>query len=264
MKWSTRILLSMAVLLVAGMLASNIILKKVYDKVDKNDSYWTFDKVLDQHFKYLKITGGNITQIGFEQSPNCSVRISNDWRHGHEKEKLFTASVSNDTLCIRFTFVSQDEGERFWMKRTTLVRIFSPELLYVEEFNSNFEMYKLKQKNIDVNISGRSNFEMESFIRDLDTLHITQKDTSEVVFEMSPEYKPSLSKEDKMVSMLKSIPGLGRITTNESMTIASLTADLQGSSLLDVGHAQIGSTRLAIADSSAIIFSGGALRAYCK
>jgi hypothetical protein len=62
-------------MLVAGLLSSNMILKKEYDKVDKSDIYWTFGNILEQPFKYLKIKGGNITNIAFEQSSNYSVRV---------------------------------------------------------------------------------------------------------------------------------------------------------------------------------------------
>ena len=79
MKISTSILFTMLILLLAGMLCSNIILKKEYDKVDKSDLYWTYRKVLQQPFKYLKIKGGNITNIAFEQSNTYSVRVLEDW-----------------------------------------------------------------------------------------------------------------------------------------------------------------------------------------
>ena len=68
MKISTSILFTLLILLVAGMLCSNIILKNQYDKVDKSDLYWTYRKVAETPFKHLKITGGNITNIAFEQS----------------------------------------------------------------------------------------------------------------------------------------------------------------------------------------------------
>ena len=48
------------------------------------------------------------------------------------------------------------------------------------------------------------------------------------------------------------------------MRIGNLQANVEGYSLLDVGHAQIGSLGLVVADSSAIILSGGALGRYCK
>ncbi len=48
--------------------------------------------------------------------------------------------------------------------------------------------------------------------------------------------------------------------TTESFHINDLSANLQGYSILDVGHAQVDSLRLAIEDSSAIILSGGTLK----
>jgi hypothetical protein len=53
---------------------------------------------------------------------------------------------------------------------------------------------------------------------------------------------------------------LNDIKSDESMNINSVNANVQGYSVLDIGHAQIGSMRLNIADSSAIILSGGALK----
>jgi hypothetical protein len=251
MKWSTRILLMMLVVVVAGLLVSNIVMKKEYEKIDKNDIYWTYGKVLDQHFKYLKIEGGNTTKIAFEQSPNCSVRVLHDWQRVRENPvKTF---VSNDTLFIKFTYISTDEGEINWMKRLTLVRVFSPELLSVDGFNTNFEMFKIKQKNFTVNMSGKSTFEVESFIPNLDTLNISQKDSSEVVFEMSPEYK--LPETNAAIKVNGS-----EIKSTEAMTIQYLNASVQGNSLLDIGHAQINSMKLNIADSSGIILSGAALK----
>ena len=68
------------------LLSSNIILKKEYDKVDKTDIYWTYENVLQQPFKYLKITGGNGSRIAFEQSPKYSVRILQEWKRYHNGE----------------------------------------------------------------------------------------------------------------------------------------------------------------------------------
>lgn len=44
------------------------------------------------------------------------------------------------------------------------------------------------------------------------------------------------------------------------MAIKSVNAKIQGYSVLNLGHAQIDSLYLNIADSSAVILSGGALR----
>jgi hypothetical protein len=267
MKLSSRILLSMLVILVAGLLLSNIVLRKEYNKIDKGDLYWNYTTVFSQSFKYLKIEGGNDTRIAFEQNKNFSVRILNDWERFHPP--LVQSLVKDDTLFIKFIYKSNNPGEKDWMRSANLVRIFSPELLSVEGFNTNFEMYKLKQKSIAVNMSGRSKFEIESMIPALDSISVSQKDSSQVVFEMSPDYK---SKKGENVSVKKGLqihfgdetaaPGDGstEIKSDEAMTIFSLNAIVQGYSILDVGHAQIQSLQLNIADSSAIILSGGTLK----
>lgn len=259
MKWTSRILLAIFLLLIAGLFASNIALKKEYDKVDKNDSYWTYGKVSEDHFKFLKIEGGNLTHIAFEQSPNCSVRILQDWQRNHENP--IKSHVLNDTLFVKFDYVPREDWEKNWMKWITVVRIFAPELQSVEGVNTNFEMFKLKQKSISVNMSGRSNFEIESFLPDMDSIHVVQRDSAEVVFEMSPEYKQPKMDEGQTPKriILNTLLNETRRST-VSMTIRSLDADIKGYSILDVGHAQIENLKLNITDTSAIVLSGQALR----
>ena len=264
MKISNTILFTMLILLITGMLCSNIILKKEYDKVDKSDLYWTYRKVSQTPFKYLKITGGNITHIAFEQSNTCSVRVLEEWTRYHKGN--ITTVVKNDTMFVDFSFVPQNEIEKNWLKNITPVRIFCPQLLSIEGFNTNFEMFKMNQKSYRVSMTGRSAFEVESMVPNLDSLNITLKDSSEVVFEMSPEYKaaPANKKNGKITAFdaHEVIAAINQevIKSKEAMWIQSLTASVEGVSLLDVGHAQIGSMQLQIADSSGILLSGGALK----
>ena len=268
MKFTSKVLLALAVILIGALLSSNIILKREYDKVDKSDIYWNYHKILQQPFKYLKITGGNGTRIAFEQSQHYSVRILQEWERYHGGE--IKARVANDTLYINFDFVPPTPYDIFYLKNTTTVRIFSPELLSFDGFNTNFEMYQMKQKSMNVNITGRSKFEIESMLRSMDSITVFQRDSSEVVFEMSPDYKPVKATEKEKpvtVTIGSAPPGLSSLTQIESpeaMSIKSVNADIQGYSLLDLGHAQIDSLQLKIADSSAIILSGGALRKIMK
>ncbi|MDQ2719373.1 MAG: hypothetical protein M3Z26_06370 [Bacteroidota bacterium] len=266
MKFTSKVLLALLVVLIGGLLSSNIILKKEYDKVDKTDIYWNYEKVLQQPFKYLKITGGNGTKIAFEQSPKFSVRVLQEWKRWHNGE--LKAHVNNDTLFIDFDFVPANLYEKSWMKGITPVRIFAPQLLSINGFNNNFEIFKLKQKSIYVNMSGKSVFEVESMIPDMDSINVIQKDSASVEFEMSPDYK---SKKEMDSTINKGIQihfgdktielatGLDEIKSNEAMNINSVNANVQGYSILDLGHAQIQSLQLKIADSSAIILSGGVL-----
>jgi len=239
MKFTSKILVGLFILLIAGVLSSNIIMKREYDRVNKSDIYWTYDNVLEQPFKFLKITGGNGTKIAYEQNAESSVRILREWKTWFKGG--IKAHVSNDTLYINFDYKPENLYSKFWMENITTVRIFSPELLSVEGHNTNFEMFKLKQKSIRVSMTGKSKFELESMLSAFDSLTISQKDSSVVVFEMSPDYRSAF-------------------VNRETMSMQFVKAQLEGYTLLDLGHAQISSLELKIADSSAIILSGSALK----
>ncbi|MEO8415717.1 MAG: hypothetical protein ABI472_18785, partial [Ginsengibacter sp.] len=216
--------------------------------------------------KYLKITGGNGTRIAFEQSQHYSVRVLQEWERYHGGG--IKAHVTNDTLYINFDYVPPTPYDFFYIKGITTVMIFSPELISFEGFNTNFEMYKLKQKSMNVNLTGRSKFEVESMLRSLDSITVFQKDSSQVVFEMSPDYKRIKSADNPRpvtITIGSAPPDMSpanQIESPEAMSIKSVKANIQGYSLLDLGHAQIDSLQLSIADSSAIIISGGALKKF--
>ena len=116
-------------------------------------------------------------------------------------------------------------------------------------------------------MSGKSKFEVESLYPSMDSINITQHDSTSVVFEMSPDYRKSAS-DNKPEGKVEFHNTMGEAVVystkqndfNESMSINFVTANLQGYSILDVGHAQIQKLQLQVSDSSAIALSGGALR----
>jgi hypothetical protein len=265
MKLTTRILLGLFILMIAGLLVSNMVLKKQYNAIDKSDLYWTYNKVLEKPFKHLNITGGNGTNIFFEQSNKPSVRLSQEWvayHHGSIK-----AEIRNDTLFLVFNYMPANLFEKFYLQNAAPVRIFSPELLSVTGVNTNFEMQRLKQRNITVNISGRSKFEVESMFPEMDSIDVTQSDSSAVVFEMSPDYRKHSApnqQEEKIafhnaedMEVAHKDP---KDAFDEAMSFNAVTAKISGHSILDIGHAQVKNFSLNVSDSSAIVLSGTALR----
>jgi len=100
MKLTAKILFTMLLLFIAGLVLSNIVLKNEYEKTDKNDLYWTYEKILEEPFSHLVITGGNVTNIVYEPGKSPSVRVYKDW-DGYEQGKV-KASVKNDTLFLTF------------------------------------------------------------------------------------------------------------------------------------------------------------------
>jgi hypothetical protein len=234
MKLTSKILIFLSLFFVSGLFASNMLLKKEYDKKDKSDIYWTYNSILEQPFKHLKVTGGNLTKICYEQNKTASVKVLNTFDY---KSKGISAIVKNDTLYLNFPNTYTDIYEKDWLKWNEPLRIFSPELLSIEGVNTNVEMFKIKQKNISVNLKGKSKFEIESMDTQFDTIQIAQQDSSAVVFEMSPDYKKA-----------------------ETFHIKYVNARVKGYSIFDIGHAQVDSLQLCISDSSAILLSGGTMR----
>jgi hypothetical protein len=116
------------------MVVSDVILKKEYHRIDKSDLYCTFGRILEQPFKYLKIEGGNINNIAFEPSKKPSVRVFKDWE-GYQNKSV-KAYVKNDTLYVKFPKEIKDPYEKRYLQNNTMVRIFGPELLYVDGYDT--------------------------------------------------------------------------------------------------------------------------------
>jgi len=95
----------------------------------------------------------------------------------------------------------------------------------------------MKQSNISINLKGKSRLEVETCSPNFDTLNVTQSDSSQVVFEMSPD-----------------------LNVSPMMTFKNVTANMTGYTLLDIGRSYVDHIKLNIADSSAVILSGKSIK----
>ncbi|HTE12445.1 MAG TPA: hypothetical protein VK645_15785 [Chitinophagaceae bacterium] len=233
MKLSTKLLSGLFVLTIAALLFANISIKKNYDKADKDDFYWGYGKILEQPFKHIKMEGGNITQIAFEQNEKPSVRVLKQWP-GYENGAV-KAFVRADTLFVKFPNgdTAGNAKLRDWIKHTTLVRIFAPELLSIDGIDTDFDLVKMRQKNISIRLSGNSQMEVENEGSQIDTLQIFENGSSNVNFEISPG-----------------------VTANKLIRVLSANLHLNGTARLDLGPVQIDSLQLHITDSAVIQLSG--------
>jgi hypothetical protein len=235
MKISSATLLILLGLYISCLFVSIVLIKGQYDKIDKSDPYWNFTKLKEGMFHHLKIDGGNVTKISFTPSPHGSIGILNYW--DQRMNGRIETAILNDTLYLRIQQRSISPEERDWMSRRALISISCPDLLSVNGMNTNLDIYKLKERNLTIGLGGRSRLEVESYIPDFDSLSVLQRDSSQVVFEMSEE-----------------------IRTSGIMHAKALYAKVQGHSILDVGHFQIGALHQSIDDSAAIILSGNSLK----
>ena len=102
----------------------------------------------------------------------------------------------------------------------------------------------------------------------MDSIDVTQSDSSSAVFEMSPEYRKKSSpgqQEGKIVfHNADDVPveytDQKQSAFDETMSFNSVIAKISGHSILDIGHAQVKNFNLNVSDSSAIVLSGTALK----
>jgi hypothetical protein len=235
MKKSSLILLILAAVFMVSLIGSDLILKNKYDQIDKSDPFWNYTKLNTGVFHHVSISGSNVTRTSFIPGPNGFLGVLNYWEK--ELRSRIESIISNDTLFIKFKERTDPPNIRNWMKTRVLVAISCPELISVNAFNANLDLFRLKQKNLSVNLTGRSAMEVESYNPDFDSLFVNQKDTSRLEFEMSEELKGSGIMHAKWIE-----------------------ARLQNRSLLDVGHFQIENMRQSVGDSAGIILSGNTLR----
>ncbi|NIG55667.1 hypothetical protein [Chitinophaga sp. Cy-1792] len=254
MKLTSKILIGLLLLLCCGILLSASLFKSEYEKNDKGELYFLYGTIADQPFSHLVITGGNVSNIVYEPGAKSSVRVFKRWNGYHDKR--IATIVRNDTLFLDFPAGYADLNEKMQLKNTSIVRIFSPELKSVDATNTNLQLLKLKQKTLAVSIGGNSNFEVESMIADFDDISIKATDTTGIVFEMSPDLKKSGSTVLRQGEMEIAADKKGW----DAFHIRKLSAIVSGHSFVDVGHAQIDSVDFQVADSSAIVLSGGAIQ----
>lgn len=231
MKISTLLLFVLLGLFIISLIGSDLILKDKYNKIDKSDPYWNYTKLNKGTFHHLKLTGGNVTRIAFSPSPHASVGVLSYL--DRQMTDRFKTKIINDTLVLQVEPVNESNGLKDWMRNHILITITCPELKSVNARNTNIDIDKLNQKSMIIQISGRSRLEVESYNPDFDSLYVRQQDSSEVIFEMADE-----------------------IRSSGTMHLRSLYANVQGHSLLDVGHFRIQSLNKVIGDTSGIILSG--------
>ncbi len=235
MKKSSLLLIILLGIFTLCLIGTNLILKAEYNRIDKTDPFWNYTKLKKGSFHHLKLTGGNVTRIAFIPSPHASIGVLSYWED--RVDGRIKTEITNDTLFLKVENRNESLSVKDWMKNHILITITCPELLSVNALNTNLDINRLNQGAIIIQTAGRSRVEVESYKSDFDSLLISQRDSSEVVFEMADEIKSS-----------------------GTMQLKTLIADVHGHSILDVGHFRIQTVQQTIGDTAGIVHSGYTLR----
>ena len=235
MKLSNTILIASLTIGVAGLFGSNYLMKKEFDKIDKTDPYWTYKKVEDRPFTHLVITGGNVSNIVFEQSAHSFVKVMKNWRGADDGSVKTT--VHNDTLYINFANRFEDIYEKYWLQNVVPVRISAPLLASAEGSNTKLVIDKFDAPDFRIRLRGDSKIQVNSFTTHFQNIEVEQSDSSLVAFTVSKE-----------------------LFLPDSIKVDNVIAKGSGTSLLNLRTATIDSLKLNLTDAASIALSGYSLR----
>lgn len=231
MKWSNLILYGTLAIGMGGLVGSNAILKREYDRIDKSDKYWNYKKLCDQPFKHIRITGGNVSNIVYEKAPHSSVKAMEAW-HGSD-DGTVKAVVSNDTLVIDYANTYKDIFEKYWLRDAVTVRIAGPTVESVSGLDTRLVFNRFDQPSLKINLQGNSRLVINSYRTHFDKLDVIQGDSSLTTLSMSNE-----------------------TFSNDIIRIDEVNAVGRGVSLLNLRSSSVERLNVDMADSASVALSG--------
>jgi hypothetical protein len=231
MKISSLILLCVVLVGIAGVFGSNYAMKKEYDKTDRSDPYWNFATLTTETFSHLVLNGGNITNIVYEESPNCYVKVMKSWRGATDGSvKSF---VQNDTLYVSFANAYRDVYEKQWLLNVIPLRLAGPRLSSISAVRCKLIVERFSQKNLDISAAGGSKVLVNAYTNRFDLINSSQADSSIISLTMSRD-----------------------LFVRDLMRINKLTVSGSGTSLLSIHSSMIESSDFSLTDSAAVAVNG--------
>lgn len=176
MKLTVKLLIGLSIFLLFLMTISAFSIKKQFEKIDKNDQFWSFEKRETGRFSHVKIIGNTkITgKLAIIQGPKFQLNVS-----GRLSKNLKT-NLIGDTLVISFK-LGKEDIPAYQMTSTEIVLIsnelksllaidqiadvqgFNQESIRIDcGFNSNVSFEKNIFKNIKLTLGENSNFNFNS------------------------------------------------------------------------------------------------------
>lgn len=234
MKLSVRILSGMLLLALVALVFSNFAMKSEFEKIDKSDFYWNYDKISNGHFSHIKIDGGNFSGISIEQSDSFAVKVWKDIKYYDNMS--YQTGIVNDTLFIKMAVDVKTPQARNAFQYFKLLRILTPKLESVTGVDANIELIRMRQPEIVMNMSGKSIVNYQTDLLQLNKMKISASDSTQVFIGANPEIKAD---------------GIFRMNF--------LDAEITGNSSLQLDRGKLDSLDYILSDSAAIFLSGHTL-----
>lgn len=158
MKLTVKLLIGLSIFLLFLMTISAFSIKKQFEKIDKNDQFWSFEKRETGRFSHVKIIGNTkITgKLAIIQGSKSQLQVS-DRLASNLKTNLI-----GDTLEISFNLKKQDVP--IYQMSLMEIVLITPELRSLEAVNQLVDVLGFSQEFIDIDCGYNSNVAIEKNI----------------------------------------------------------------------------------------------------
>ena len=251
LKLSSQLLIALCVLVVSSLVASNLLIKKEYDRIDKNDPNRGYKKILDKPFKHLKVIGGDTTfemkyilasdtrdkkdkmvsEILFRPDSQYGVYLTKNDRvlERHNIDTEMKVELQNDTLIITIPTIDNQN----YYSENALFRIYAPNLESVTGVNAQIGIDNCNYPTFNAQLSGKSNLVMWNGVQ-------------------------------SMTEMSINVQGNSTFKICKYLNIKDMHANLQGQSKLNMPETQIEKLHLNASDYSTVEMTNNTLKALVK
>lgn len=160
---------------ISGMLfATNLSLKKEYDKIDLDDVFKNYVSVSSEHYTVLSISGSNGYPIEIVQKDTNAIKVL------RSRLEHFKSVVKNDTLFIEFTGANISMQKSFLSTTPSGIIIYKNNLAGIIATNTHQRVSGFETEHFTLNLKGYSHVELQNCT--VQTLSIAMENKSHLQF----------------------------------------------------------------------------------
>ena len=174
MKKSNLYIMTLCIVIIAGMYATNIILTKEYQKIDLTDPYKNYVSVAIAPYKVLAISGSNGYPIEIVHKKTNDIKVLRS-RLNH-----FKSTLRNDTLFIQFTGSNIPMQQRFITNTPAGIIIEKNVLVDIISTNTHNRVSGFSSQDLKIHLKGNSLMEISNC--NIQTMQIEMLHKSQIDF----------------------------------------------------------------------------------
>lgn len=174
MKKSNLFLITLGLIMIAGMFSTNVILKKEYQKIDLTDPYKNYVSVASPSYSVLDISGSNGYPIEIVNKKTDDIKVLRSRLHH------FKSNLKNDTLYIQFTGSNISMEQSYHTKTPPGIIIEKNVLSSIIITNIHNRISNFSNQDLKLILKGNSHMEISDF--HLNTMDIDVKNNSQIEF----------------------------------------------------------------------------------